>query len=135
MSNPLTQPIDNILRKIPGVIGVVLTDADGTPVYANGRFDCPLLEFCAWCAVSHQGCVAVGKPLNQTLSSIIIEFNKLKIYHVSIAEKGQLIILTKIQESQFGMLKIAVQNAIEALFEMFGSQNQSNPVQENLPIE
>lgn len=136
MSTQLTQPIDNILRKVPGVIGVVLADAEGNPVYANGRFDSPLHEFCAACSVSHQALVAVGNLFTSGLSTIIIEFEKMKIYHVSIAEKGQLIILAKIQESQFGMLKIAVENAIQALFEAFGTPppDDSAPASESQSI-
>lgn len=122
MSTELTQPIDNILRKVPGVIGVVLADADGQPLYANGRFDSPLKKFIALCTVAHEGCVAIGKPFNETLASIIVEYNKMKIYHVSIAEKGQLIILVKTQESQFGMLKIEIQNAIETFQKMFSAE-------------
>jgi len=114
MQNQVTQALDDILKKVPGVIGVVLADMDGTPIYTNGRFDIAPTRLCALSAVC-QGCnLEIGKSLGQALSSIMAEFETIKIYHLRIGENGQLVILSKTKDAQFGLLKIEASRAISA---------------------
>ena len=71
-----------MLQGIPGVIGVLMIDQDGKLLYKNGRFDTSPQELGAGIAVNLSAITIVGKLLNQEMSTVLTEFNKLKIYQI-----------------------------------------------------
>ncbi|MBN2091308.1 hypothetical protein JW964_16980, partial [candidate division KSB1 bacterium] len=84
--------IDDILKKVPGVIGMLLINQNGEILYTNGRFDILPFKLGIVSAIC-QGCMAeIGHGFNQMMASMIIEYENLKFYHLNIANNGALVI-------------------------------------------
>jgi len=120
MSSNVKDTVDNILKNVPGIIGLMLMDSDGMPIYKNGRFDISPSKLSAMTSACHACIVQIGKRLNQSLITTLVEYESIKIYHLGLDLGNQLIVLTKTKESQFGMLKVA---ATKAMTEFSQSMN------------
>ncbi|MBN1348050.1 roadblock/LC7 domain-containing protein [candidate division KSB1 bacterium] len=124
--------IDQTLNNIPGIIGVMLMDLDGKPIYINGRIDMAVSELGAVSAACYAGAKEIGEYLAQSSDSITIlaEYDSFKIYHIGLSGNAQLIILTKIKESRMGMLQSEIAT-IEKEFSASIQSLQNKPSQES----
>lgn len=117
---------DNILKNAPGVVGVILIDFDGTPIYMNGRFDISPANLGSFSTVSHACMTQIGNQIGQALGIIIARYESKSIHHFELSGGFQLIILTKTKESQFGMLKIEAAKAIADFSRSISSINNDS---------
>lgn len=126
MSNEVTQGIDEIIKNVPGVVGVLLTDMDGIPIYTNGRFDIQPFRLCAFATVASKCCGEVGNALGQPLTMIIAEYAQYKIFMLQIPGLAQLIILAKTQDAQMGLIRIQANKAVEILLNSLEGKDQES---------
>lgn len=101
-----------MLQGIPGIICMFLIDHDGKLLYQNGRFDISPDELGAQIAVNLSAIRHAGNLLQQELSTVLVEYNKMKIYHIKIGAQYFLILLMKIKDSYFGEVRIRLNKAI-----------------------
>jgi predicted regulator of Ras-like GTPase activity (Roadblock/LC7/MglB family) len=127
MSSEVTQSIDEILKNVPGVVGVLLTDIDGIPIYTNGRFDLQPFRLCALTTVACKCSGEVGNALGQPLTMMIAEYTLYKIFMIQIPELAQLIILAKVQDAQMGFIRIEANKAIQIFLNSLESKNLESP--------
>ncbi|MDZ7262271.1 MAG: roadblock/LC7 domain-containing protein [candidate division KSB1 bacterium] len=123
MHTRITTAIDNMLKNVPGVIGVILVDWDGHPIYLNGRFDVEPDKLGALTSICHACCTQVGEKLGQQVITILAEYENLKLYQIGLTEKGQMIILTKTNEAQFGMLRLEAHKTLEKFSQALNSKD------------
>jgi len=71
--------IGDIIRKVPGVVGVILLDIDGIPIEIAGQFDMKPEDLGALLAACYNSYGQVGMELGQKLDSIIVEYGNLKL--------------------------------------------------------
>lgn len=128
MQSNLKDTIDKFLKKVPGIIGLILIDLDGMPIYVNGRFDISISKLSATAATCFACAVQIGKKIDQSLTTILAEYESIKIYQLGLNIGAQLIIFTKTKESQFGMLKI---EANKTMAEISQSIHSLRKVSEN----
>lgn len=126
MQNQINQAIDSILNNIPGVISIYLSDFDGKLVYANGRFDVFPRAMAASIAVAHNCFTEIEAACNSELTITIAEYQTYNIYNLRIGAGGQLVITSKLKESQSGMLRIEANKIVQLLQCMIKSQGASN---------
>jgi predicted regulator of Ras-like GTPase activity (Roadblock/LC7/MglB family) len=118
MQNQISDAIDSILNNIPGVISIFLTDYDGKLVYANGRFDILPNEFAAFNAVAHACLTEIENSLGLELAIIIAEYDTYKIFNMRIGTGGQLVITSKVKESQTGLLRIEANKVVQLIHQL-----------------
>ena len=111
--------IDDVLANVPGVIGVILIDIDGIPISISGRFDLPPEELGAFLAACFSTYVQLGADLGQDLSTIITEYNNLKLYQLGMPRGGLIIVASK--EAYLGMIRLEGKRAIEKLSNMMAA--------------
>ena len=110
-SSPKEQ-IDSILKTIPGVIGLIVMDLNGNPIYTNGRIDIPEARFSAELSECYHKALKIGEKLGQPFISFLAEYESSKIYQIGFGKGLQLVLIIKVKESQFGLLKSEVNRVI-----------------------
>lgn len=122
MIDEIKDVLDDLLTNIPGVVGAILIDSDGIPISLSGRFDLPPDELGALLAACFGSYAQLGNDLGQELSTIITEYNNLKLYQIGMARGALVIIASK--ESYLGMIRIEARRAIGQLSNiMVATQN------------
>jgi predicted regulator of Ras-like GTPase activity (Roadblock/LC7/MglB family) len=102
-----------IIKRGRGVVGVILIDIDGIPIEIAGHFDMNQEDLGALLATCYRSYEQVGTDLGQSLKSIIVEYNDLKLCQTSMP-RGLLTILAG-KDSYLGMIRLEAKRAIEAL--------------------
>lgn len=105
--------ITGIVKRVPGVIGVILIDIDGIPVEITGNFGMETEDLGALLAACYNSYEQVGLELGQKLDSIIVEYGDLKLCQSSMP-RGLLTIIAG-KESYIGMIRLEAKRAIEAI--------------------
>jgi len=105
--------ISNILKRVPGVVGVILIDIDGIPIEIAGKFDMKPEDLGALLAACYNSYAQVGIELGQNLESIIVEYGDLKLCQNSMP-RGLLTIVAG-KESFLGMIRLEAKRAIESI--------------------
>ncbi|MBN2091151.1 hypothetical protein JW964_16180 [candidate division KSB1 bacterium] len=126
MSNEVTQGIDEIIKNVPGVVGVLLTDMDGIPIYTNGRFDLQPFRLCALTTVASKCSSEVGNAMGESLTMMIAEYALYKVFMILIPELAQLIILAKAQDAQMGLIRIEANKAVQIFLNSLEIKNQES---------
>ena len=116
MDNEIKDVLDDLLTNVPGVVGAILIDIDGIPISISGRFDLPPDELGALLAACFGSYAQLGNDLGQELSTIITEYNDLKLYHIGMDRGGLVIVASK--EAYLGMIRLEAKRAIEQLSNM-----------------
>ncbi|MBD3288337.1 hypothetical protein GF337_05995 [candidate division KSB1 bacterium] len=102
-----------LFRGLPGVIGVVLFNNDGKPVYVNGRIDISVYEFGAKAAVCYAAAEHAGNLLDRELYAILTEFNNLKIFQIKISQEYFLSVILKINDAYLGEIRRKLGRAVK----------------------
>lgn len=118
MLKQITQPLDELLKNVPGVIAVMLTDIDGVPIYTNGRFDILPNRLSAFTTISYHCGIANGELLGENLKSIVADYSGFKIYGLNIGNAVQIVIISKAKESQAGWLHLAISDMITSFTQL-----------------
>ena len=105
--------INDILKRVSGVIGVILVDIDGIPIEVVGSFDMNKEDLGALLAACYNSYAQVGLDLGQTLESIIVEFKELKLCQTSMP-RGLLTVIAN-KDSYLGIIRLESKRAIEKL--------------------
>jgi len=113
MVGQIKEVLDDILTNVPGVVGAILIDIDGIPMAISGRFELPPEELGAFLAACFSTYVQLGGDLGQKLSTIITEYNDLKLYQLGMPRGGLIIVASK--EAYLGMIRLEGKRAIEKL--------------------
>ena len=113
MIDEVRDVLDDLLTNVPGVVGTILLDIDGIPISLSGRFDLPPEELGALLAACFGSYVQLGNDLGQELSTIITEYNDLKLYQIGMARGALVIIASK--EAYLGMIRMEAKRAIGQL--------------------
>lgn len=115
MLKHIISAIDNLLKNVSGIIGIILTNIDGKPVYFNGRFDMKLEELSALVTVAKNCFSEVGKNWEQRPATIVAEYQTIKIYQLNLVDRGQLIVLAKTPGAHSGMSNLEMRNIVHSL--------------------
>ena len=115
--------ITEIIRRVPGVVGVILLDIDGIPIEITGQFDMKPEDLGALLAACYNSYGQVGMELSQKLDSIIVEFDNLKLCQNSMP-RGLLTIIAS-KESYLGMIRLEAKRAIEQITKVMGKTQQA----------
>lgn len=126
MSSEVTHGIDEIIKNVPGVVGVLLTDLDGIPIYTNGRFDVQPFRLCALTTTAAQCSRELGKAMGQPLTMTIAEFVLYKIFMIQIPNLAQLIILAKARDAQMGLIRIEANKAVQIFLNSLEGKEPKN---------
>lgn len=110
--------ISEIIKKVPGVVGVILLDIDGIPIEIAGQFDMKPEDLGALLAACYNSYGQVGMELGQKLDSIIVEYGNLKLCQNSMP-RGLLTIIAS-KESYLGMIRLEAKRAIEKITQLMG---------------
>ncbi|MBN1273144.1 MAG: roadblock/LC7 domain-containing protein [Candidatus Aminicenantes bacterium] len=105
--------ISGILKRVPGVIGVILIDIDGIPIEIAGKFDMKAEDLGALLAACYNSYAQVGLELGQNLDSIIVEYSDLKLCQSSMP-RGLLTIIAG-KDSYLGMIRLEAKRAIDTI--------------------
>ncbi len=124
MSNEVTQGIDEIIKNVPGVVGVLLTDMDGIPIYTNGRFDLQPFRLCALTTVASKCSLEIGNAIGQPMTMMIAEYVLYKVFTILIPGLAQLIILAKAKDAQMGLIRIEANKAVQIFLNSLESEIQ-----------
>ena len=116
MTNEIKNILDDLLANIPGVVGAILIDIDGIPISLSGRFELPPDELGALLAACFGSYVQLGNDLGQELTTIITEYNDLKLYHIGMDRGGLIIVASK--DAYLGMIRLEAKRTIEHLSKM-----------------
>ena len=109
----LNKIIKPIFNGLPGVIGIVLFNNDGKPIYVNGRIDMPVQDFGAKVAVCFAAAEKAGQLFDTELYAILTEFNNLKIYQIKISQDYFLTVIFKINNAYLGEIRRKVGKAVK----------------------
>ena len=107
--------LEPVLNGVPGVIGMIIINQDGIPIYFNGRFDVPLNKLSGYLAVCCETLKQAGELLGQEINTILTEYNNLKLYQVKISSQYTLIIFFKIKDAYLGEIRRKIGKAVEEL--------------------
>lgn len=110
MVHEIKDVLDDLLTNVPGVVGAILIDIDGIPISVSGRFDLPPDELGALLAACFGSYAQLGNDLGQELSTIITEYNDLKLYQIGMARGALVIIASK--QAYLGMIRLEAKRAI-----------------------
>lgn len=111
--------LDDILKRVPGVEGIILIDIDGIPIEMVGHFDMNQEELGALLAACFNSYSQVGEELGQKIEIIIVEFGNLKLCQTGMP-RGMLTIIAS-KESYLGMIRLEAKRAIETLTRIMDS--------------
>lgn len=115
MNEKFNKTLDPVLAGIPGVIGIIIINQDGIPIYFNGRFDISINKLSAYLAVCSATLKQAGKLLKQEINTILTEYHKLKIYQIKITPQYSLIIMFKIKDAYLGEIRRRLSQAANEL--------------------
>ncbi|MFQ6082919.1 MAG: roadblock/LC7 domain-containing protein [Candidatus Methanofastidiosia archaeon] len=110
--------IKDIVKRVPGVVGVVLIDIDGIPIETAGNFDMKPEDLGALLAACYNSYAQVGLELGQSCDNIIVEYGDLKLCQSSMP-RGLLTIVAG-KESYLGMIRLEAKRAIETITRIMG---------------
>lgn len=105
--------IGGILKRVPGVIGIILIDIDGIPIEIAGNFNMKPEDLGALLAACYNSYAQVGLELGQNLENIIVEYGDLKLCQSSMP-RGLLTIIAG-KDSYLGMIRLEAKRAIEII--------------------
>lgn len=111
----LNKIIKPIFRGLPGVIGIVLFNRDGKPIYVSGRIDIPLNDFGAKAAVCFAASEQAGQLFDRELYAILTEYNNLKLYQIKISQDHFLTVIFKINNAYLGEIRRKVSKAVKEI--------------------
>ena len=115
MNEKFNKTLDIILNDVPGIIGIIIINHDGIPIYFNGRFDISLNKLSAYLAVCCAILDQAGKLFQQEIYTILTEYDKLKLYQIKITSQYSLIIMFKINNAYLGEIRRRISKAVEEL--------------------
>lgn len=119
MVHEIKDVLDDLLTNVPGVVGAILIDIDGIPISVSGRFDLPPDELGALLAACFGSYAQLGNDLGQDLSTVITEYNDLKLYQIGMA-RGILVIIAA-KEAYLGMIRLEARRAIGRLSDIMAA--------------
>jgi predicted regulator of Ras-like GTPase activity (Roadblock/LC7/MglB family) len=106
--------VNGITEDVPGVVGVLLIDADGLPVAAAGDFDLDPYDLGAIVAACHQSYHVLGQDLGQFwVDSIIAEFDDLKLVQ-SRMPRGILAVVAE-KSAPLGVIRMEAKRSIQEI--------------------
>ncbi len=111
--NKIRSVIDDIIQRVPGVVGVLLIDIDGIPIEIVGDFSMNKEDLGAILATCYNSYAQVGTELGQGLESILVEFGNLKLCQNGMP-RGLLTIIAR-KDSTMGMIRLEAKRAIERI--------------------
>ncbi len=111
----IDKSLNPVLKGIPGVIGMIIINQDGIPIYFNGRFDINLHKLSGYLAVCGATFKQVGKLFSQEVNTILTEYKKLKIYQIKITSEYSLVIMFKIKDAYLGEIMRNINKAVEEI--------------------
>jgi predicted regulator of Ras-like GTPase activity (Roadblock/LC7/MglB family) len=116
MSEEIKDVLNGILSRVRGSVAVILIDSDGIPIEVSGECSLPPEDLGALLSACYASYLEVGKDLGQEISSIMVEYNNLKLYQMSMPRGGLIIIADT--SAYLGMIRLEGQQAIGKLSSM-----------------
>ena len=105
--------IQGIMKRVPGIKGLILLDIDGIPLEIAGNFEMRAEDLGALLAACYNSYAQVGVELGQNLDMIIVEYGDLKLCQSAMPRGLLTIIATK--ESYLGLIRLEAKRAIEMI--------------------
>ncbi len=106
--------VQDIVRHVPEVVGVVLIDSDGIPMAWAGDFDLSPYDLGAVLAASHTCYAALGDDLGQSeAQTIMVEYDNLKLVHYRMP-RGSLVLLAE-KFAPLGVIRMEAKRSIQIL--------------------
>ena len=111
----LNEKLGKFLSGIPGIIGIMIINKDGKPVYINGCYDLHPELFGSKIAICNTILKIIGNVHKQKVNSILTEYDQLRLYQIEFVDDHYLIVLLKIKTMYFGEVRNKIHNALEEI--------------------
>jgi predicted regulator of Ras-like GTPase activity (Roadblock/LC7/MglB family) len=113
MSKNIKNLLNEFFEKANGIVSVMLIDIDGIPIESIGKFKLPPDDIGALLSASFLAYKQVGSEFGQEIINVMVEYNNLKLYQITM-ERGVLIIIAD-KEAFLGLIRLIAKRVINEL--------------------